>query len=603
MKRTTGDRNLDVEGEKKRSQQRRSSPRATIRPAKPRETAQVRFSDGRLLEGPVGTPLEEFIHALTWPASDPVVAALVDGVLRELTFPVVEDVDVMPITMSTFDGMRIYRRSLSFLLVTAVHELFPEAQVFVDHSVPFGGFYCHVEGREPFSAEELKALEAHMRRIVEEDAPITPKRMSLDEAMAFFQAQGEDALVRLLAQRRKESLTVYQLHDLCDCFHGYMVPSTGYLRYFALQPYPPGFILRFPLRSTPTVLQPARDYPLMAAVFREYREWEQVIGLEDVGALDAAIQQGRMNEVILIAEALHEQRISVIAQELAERKGEIRLVLIAGPSASGKTTFTKRLAVQLLANGVRPVAISLDDFFVDRERTPRDKDGNPDFEALNALDLELFNTTLLRLMEGQRVTLPHYDFRTGTRQPGETLSITPDHLILVEGIHGLNPDLVPSIPPDCTFRIYVSALTHLNLDRHNRVSTSDTRLIRRIVRDAATRGYTAQQTIAAWERVRNGEEKYIFPYQEHADVMFNSALVYELAVLKSFAEPLLLQIPPGTVERVEAERLLAFLDWFHPYPPDTIPSNSILREFIGGSILRDFRPWFQENEASSHTDA
>jgi uridine kinase len=335
-------------------------------------------------------------------------------------------------------------------------------------------------------------------------------------------------------------------------------------------------------------LQPFRDYPKLVSVFREYGQWMELMGVRDVGALNEAISGHRVRELVLVAEALHEQRVARIAEEIAIRQGQVRLVLIAGPSSSGKTTFSRRLSIQLLANGHRPFALELDNYFVDRDKTPRDEKGDYDFESLGALDVALFNDHLLRLLEGQEVTLPHYNFKTGLREVGQTVCLRSDHIILVEGIHGLNPDLVPQIPPEVAHRVYVSALTQLNIDKHNRVPTTDTRLIRRIVRDAAYRGYSAQQTIDRWRSVRRGEKRSIFPFQEHADVMFNSALLYELAVLKPFAEPLLLQVKPGTRAYVEGKRLLAFLEWFEPLAPDLVPDNSILREFVGGSILRDF---------------
>jgi len=293
--------------------------------------------------------------------------------------------------------------------------------------------------------------------------------------------------------------------------------------------------------------------------------------------------------VVLVAEALHEQRVARIAEEITARQGQVRLVLIAGPSSSGKTTFSKRLSIQLLANGLRPFALQLDNYFVDRDKTPRDDQGRYDFESLAALDVALFNDHLLRLLDGQEVTLPRYNFQTGLSGVGPTVRLRPDHIIIVEGIHGLNPGLVPNIPPEVVYRVYASALTQLNIDKHNRVPTTDTRLVRRIVRDAAHRGYSAQQTIERWGSVRRGEKRWIFPFQENADAMFNSALVYELAVLKPLAEPLLLQVKPGTRPYVEAKRLLAFLEWFEPLGPDLVPGNSILREFVGGSILWDFR--------------
>jgi uridine kinase len=556
--------------------------------AEPRETAQVWLDDGRVFEGPVGTPLEAFIRVASPAATIPTVAALINSELRELTYRVESDVEVTPITMAHSDGFRIYRRSLAFLLVTAVHELYPEATVYVDHSLTFGGYYCHVQEHEPFSAEELAWIEARMREIVAADEPIRKSRVPLSEAVSLFHARGDEDKVRLLNHRRKAYLTLYDLRGFRDYFHGYMVPSSGYLTVFALQAYPPGLALRFPRTSPPMELQPVVEYPKLLNVFREYGQWMELMGVRDVGSLNEAIAGERSRETILVAEALHEQRIARIADEISARQGEVRLVLIAGPSSSGKTTFAKRLSIQLLANGLRPFDLGLDNYFVERANTPRDELGEYDFEHLDALDVALFNDHLLRLLDGQQVTLPRYNFRTGKREEGQTVRLQPDHIIIVEGIHGLNPDLVPNVPSEVSYRIYVSALTQLNIDKHNRVPTTDTRLIRRIVRDAAYRGYSARETIDRWGSVRRGEKRWIFPFQEHADVMFNSALLYELAVLKPFAEPLLLQVKPGTRAYVEAKRLLAFLEWFEPLKPDLVPDNSILLEFVGGSILRDF---------------
>jgi uridine kinase len=335
-------------------------------------------------------------------------------------------------------------------------------------------------------------------------------------------------------------------------------------------------------------LQPMVDYPKLVSVFREYGEWMSLMGIHDVGSLNEVIASERVREVVLVAEALHEQRLARIAEEIASRQGQVRLVLVAGPSSSGKTTFSKRLGIQLLANGLRPFSLELDNYFVDREKTPRDEQGEYDYESLGALDVPLFNRDLLRLHNGEKVALPRYNFRTGLRETGDKVQLRPDHVIIVEGIHGLNPNLVPDVPPEVSYRIYVSALTQLNIDKHNRIPTTDTRMIRRIVRDASYRGYSAQQTIDRWGSVRRGEKRWIFPFQEHADVMFNSALLYELAVLKPFAAPLLLQVKSGTRAHVEAKRLMAFLEWFEPLAPDQVPDNSILREFVGGSILRDF---------------
>lgn len=565
---------------------------AGVFPAQPRATAQVKLADGRVYEAPVWTPLEAYIRAAAAdrPPRSPVVAALIDDELRELTYHIEKDVEVTSLGMDDRDGSRIYRRSLTFLLVTAARELFPEARISVDHSVTFGGYYCETANRPPFTPEELGRLEAHMRAIVAADEPIGKERVPLAEAVALFRARGDDDVVRLLTYRRKDYLVLYTLRGVRDYFHGYMVPSTGYLRYFALHPYPPGFILRFPPRAG-LELEPVVAYPKLMDVFREYGHTLRVLGVNNVAALNAAIQEGRTNEIILVAEALHAQRIAEIAAQIAQRRDQVRLVLMAGPSSSGKTTTSKRLAVQLLAHGIRPIAVELDSYFVDREQTPRDEQGNFNFEVLEALDLKLFNEHLLALMAGEEVTLPKFNFVAGKRETGATIRLGPDQILLVEGIHGLNPQLVPHIAAERVFRIYISALTQLNLDRYNRVPTTDTRLIRRIVRDARTRGYTAADTIGRWESVHRGERDFIFPYQENADVMFNSALVYELSALKPLVEPLLLQIKPGKPGYIEAKRLLAFLEWFEPIPAGPIPDTSILREFLGGSVLEHFEPW------------
>lgn len=562
--------------------------RETIFKARPRETAQVTLSDGQVLEGPLNTTIEEFIKASDMPTSPRPLACLVDGELRELTYHADRDLSVTVLTSATSDGMRVYRRSLSLLLIAAANELFPDATIIIDYGLNFGGLYCEVQGREAFSQEELDRLESRMRELVEQDLPIEKERISLDEARALFEQRGADDKLRLLKARRKPYLTIYNLNGYRDYLHGYMVPSTGYLELFSLEPYTEDFVLRYPRNTSPDQLRPCVDYPKLVNIFDQYGEWMAKLGLRDVGALNEAVLGEHRAEMILVAEALQEQRVAQIATMLEKLRSRVRLVLISGPSSSGKTTFSKRLAVQLRAQGIRPVALGLDDFMLSRSETPRDADGDYDYESLYSLDLELINDTMLRLMNGEEVTLPHYNFYSGDREEGHRLSITPEHILIIEGIHGLNPDLIPNVPAEKVFRIYVSALTQLNLDGHNRVATTDTRLLRRIVRDARTRGYTAKDTINRWPKVRAGEHKWIFPYQENADIMFNSALAYELAVIKPIAVPQLLQIEPGIPEHIEAKRLLSFLQWFEPCPPDLIPDNSLLREFVGGSILRDY---------------
>ena len=562
---------------------------AVIREVKKRETVQIHLPDNGNLEGPRGSQLETFLKVLTPPA--PIVGAVVNGELRELTYPIEMDSRVRPVTMGSADGMRIYRRSLTFLLAAAFEELHPDASLTVDHSVSSGGYYCEVSDHDPLTKGELQKVEDRMQEFVDEDLPFAKTVTSVDEAIEHFTKKGNKDKVRLLTHRKKPHLVLYQLKSHRDYHHGYMVPSTGYLRWFALDKTSNGFTLRFPRRHEPTKLLPLPDYSKLLDTFREYGRWLHTLGISSIGTLNDAILAGRAREVILVSEALHEGRIAEIAARLSKEHGATRLILVAGPSASGKTTFSKRLSVQLLVRGLSPFPLELDHYFVDRDKTPVDENGEYDYESLQALDLEQLNHDLQKLIRGERVHLPDYNFITGRREPGEEVQLAPDQLIILEGIHGLNPELIPEIPSENTFRVYVSALTQLNLDSLNRVSTTDTRLIRRIVRDAARRGYSAAETIRRWESVRRGEKRYIFPFQENADVMFNSALMYEGSALAPLAEPLIRQVPFGTEEHVEAKRLLTFLDWFMPIDTRLIPDNSIMREFIGGSILEEFTPW------------
>ena len=557
----------------------------------PRPTVEVHLPDGRVLSGPRGETVGNFLKALEDGSAPPIVGAIVNGELRELSYRIELDARVAPLTMGTADGMRIYRRSLTFLLEVAFEQLYPGATLTVDHSVASGGYFCQVSGREPLSQEELERLEEKMRELVEADLPFRREEIPLEEAIRLFKEEGLEDKARLLAHRRKDYLTVYRVKGHTDYHHGYMTPSTGYLRWFALTLTGEGFTLRFPRRHAPTQLLPMPDYPKLLVAFRQYGDWLARLNISSVGALNEAIQHNRVREVILVSEALHEGQISSIAAQIANQKHQARVILIAGPSSSGKTTFSKRLSVQLLARGLSPFPLEMDNYFINRDETPLDEEGNPDFESVNALNRRRLSEDLRRLIAGEEVQLPHYNFLTGKSEAGETVRLHPDQIIVLEGIHGLNPALIEGLPARQAFRIYVSCLTQLNLDRHNRVSTTDTRLLRRVVRDARERGYSAMTTLQRWESVRRGEKRYIFPYQENADVMFNSALVYELSALKPLAEPLLRQVPFGSPEYVEAKRLLAFLEWFEPLDSDLIPDNSILREFIDQSILRDFKLW------------
>ncbi|NDJ75193.1 MAG: nucleoside kinase [Chloroflexi bacterium] len=564
--------------------------------AEPRTSVHVTFPDGTVLEGPVGTTLETFVQA--YEVDDPArgklsVAALVDGVLRELTMPVVRDVNIQPIHTDSGDGGRVYRRSLAFLLTVATAELFPGVQVIIDYAVPSGAFFCRLRNREPFTASELEAIKERMHEIVVANEPIERQEIPLAEAIRIFSECGDDDKVRLLEFRHKDYLTVYKLRDEMDYFYGYMVPHAGYLTLFNILPEEDGFVLLYPRRESPTVIQPYAPSPQLPEVFRQTQEWLSLLGIEDIGNLNQAIRDGHARELVLVNEALHEQHIAHIASKISDhyRQDGARLVLIAGPSSSGKTTFSKRLAIQLVAHGLTPYTLEMDNYFVERHLTPLDENGEYDFEALEAVDLPLFNEHLAALTESRKVQLPHFDFVTGTRSFQEQFTqLSADQILIIEGIHGLNPGLVQSIPTERTYRIYVSALTQLNIDRHNRVPTTDVRLTRRIVRDARRRGYSALETLSRWESVRRGEKRNIFPYQENADIMFNSALLYELAVLRPLAEPLLLQIEPRQPHYVEARRLLSILSWLKPMEAKVVPDNSLLREFVGGSILRDYSP-------------
>jgi len=557
-----------------------------------RSSVEIHLPDGRVLSGPRGAQVGHFLGTLEFEAE--LIAAIVNSDLRELTYPITIESRVIPVTMSDPDGARIYRRSLTFLLEMAFTDLYPDGVLFVDHSVASGGYYCQVTGRKPLSESEIEALKIHMQELVKSDLPFERMEVPIKDAIQYFHSRGYEDKVRLLSYRRKDYLTLYRLGERMDYHHGYMVPSTGYLKWFDLIFIEGGFTLRYPRRHKPNELLPMPEYPKLLGTFLQYGDWLGKLGIENVGALNNAIQSGRSDQVVLVSEAFHENNLARIASQIVNQLERSRLILIAGPSSAGKTTTSRRLTVQLLALGVSPFPLELDNYFVDRDRTPPGEDGKPDFEAIEALDLPLLADQLQRLIRGEEVQLPRYNFKTGLREDGELIRLKNRQPIILEGIHGMDPRLLPADLSGAAFRIYVSALTQLNLDRHNRVATTDTRLVRRIVRDARERGYTAAQTIARWESVRRGEKRHIFPFQENADVMFNSALVYELAALKPFAEPLLRQVPHGTPEYIEAKRLLAFLEWFLPLDISLVPGTSIVREFLGGSILQNFTIWKEQ---------
>jgi uridine kinase len=557
----------------------------------PSDQIEIHLPDGRTLRGPRGATVASLLQPVAAEFPAPLVGAVVNGELQELTHPLDREADIRPVTMAEADGARIYRRSLTFLLEAAFSRRFPGILLYIDHSLTSGGYFCNVWRRPPLTPVELQELEAEMRRLVAQDLPFVGRETAVEEAIAFFEGRNDLDKARLMRHRRKATITLYRFGDYVDYHHGFMVPSSGYLKWFALTAMDGGFALRYPRQHAATKLAPLTESPKLLAAFRQYGAWLERLGISSVGALDDAIQAGRSREIILVSEALHEQLIAEIARQIADRRSQARLVLISGPSSSGKTTFSRRLAVQLLALGLSPFALELDNYFIDRDRTPRDAAGQFDYETIDALDLAQLGDHLGRLLAGEEVQLPRYSFQAGRQEAGDVIRLRPEQLIILEGIHGLNPRLIPAALAAQSFKIYASALTQLNLDRHNRVSTTDTRLIRRIVRDARDRGYNAADTISRWESVRRGEKLHVFPYQENADVMFNSALAYELAVLGPLAEPLLRQVERGTPAFVEARRLLAFLDWFLPVKVEWVPDNSILREFVGGSILKDFKLW------------
>ena len=569
----------------------RQVPEATtsaIRPSAPRPTVQARFPDGRIFEAPPGTMLAGLL-AVAQNDRDPAVAAIVDGRLTDLTRTLEHDSAVTPVLTSDDDGARIYRRSLALLLVAGLSEVMPDVHLSIDHaSIDAAALFCRVMDRAPLTQEELDQVAARMHEIVEENAPITRIATTVEAAVRLFEARGQEDTARLLSHRTKPSLHLYELRGRREYFPGPMVPSAGMLKHFALHAYPPAFMLQYPHHDRPDRLPPLARYPKLFAAYEEQQKHLETLRLRGAGELNDAIMAGRVAETSLVAEAFHEARIASIAGAIAGSRQRLKVVLIAGPSSSGKTTFSKRLAIQLLASGLRPFPLALDDYFLDRDRTPSDERGHVDFERLDALDLPLFDDQIVQLCAGDRVELPHYNFRSGKRQTGPSVQLADEQVLVVEGIHGLNPDLVRSLPADRVFRIFVAPLTPVNLERYNRVSTRDTRLVRRIVRDAATRGYDAVETLKRWPSVVAGEKRHIYPFHENSDAMFNSSLGHELAILRPLAEPLLLQVRPESPEWLEANRLLALLQWFRPVSRDVVPTNSILREFIGGSVLDTF---------------
>lgn len=539
---------------------------------------------------------------------DDIILGIVNGRLRELNKKIKSDCELSFVTTADRDGRRTYRRSVVLLLQRAIYDVYGSmTQLHVMHSLG-EGYYCQLEkavecadsqqekynedtdqgsrenSEKSVTEHDIDRIVCSMYSFVEKDLPITKHSEKTQYAEQLFKEKGLHDKERLLHYRRSSRVNLYELDGVVDYFYGFMAPSTGMLKYFDIVPYESGFVLLFPGANSRSV-EPLVTSNKLFHTLDDSREWSKMLGIGTIGSLNDAIAAGRGQEIMLLQEALMEQKIGNLAAQIASDDKK-KFVMIAGPSSSGKTSFANRLSIQLIAKGRKPHPLSLDDYYVDRELCPKHPDGSFDFECLESIDVKLFNEDMNRLLKGEAVHMPSFNFKTGKREyRGRKLVLGPDDILVIEGIHGLNDRLSQLIPPEHKFKIYISALTQLNIDEHNPLSTTDERLIRRIVRDARTRGTNAMETIAMWPSVRKGERENIFPFQEQADVMFNSALVYELAVLKVYAEPLLFGIERDCPEYLEAKRLLKLLDYFLPMPADGIPNNSLLREFVGGSCF------------------
>lgn len=517
-----------------------------------------------------------------------IILAYVNNKLRELFKRVEKDCSIRFVTTAEDAGHKTYIRGMILIMLKAFYAEFGAdnvKKVTVEYSIG-DGLYCDYEGKVPLDKDRLEAVKSRMADLVERDIPFMKRSIGTDDAIELFRQYRMYDKERLFKYRRVSKANIYSLDGFEDYYYGYMPPSTRTLKYFDLQPYDAGFLLLLPNEKAPTVVEPFVPHKKLFYTLKQSNEWSKMMGLENVGALNDIISQGKINDLILVQEALQEEKISKIAEAIKNSEGK-KFIMIAGPSSSGKTTFSHRLSIQLKAHGLKPHPIAVDNYFVNRDQTPRDEKGNYNFESLHAIDLEQFNKDMTDLMEGKTVDLPVYNFITGLREyKGNYTTLGTDDILVIEGIHGLNDALSYSLPRESKYKIYISALTQLNIDEHNRIPTTDGRLIRRMVRDARTRGTSGQMTISMWPSVRRGEEENIFPFQEDADIMFNSALIYELAILKQYAEPILFGIDRNSPEYVEAKRLLKFLDYFIGTPSEAVPKNSILKEFVGGSCFK-----------------
>lgn len=533
---------------------------------------------------PLGTSLLEISQDLNIQLKNRVCGAIVNHQVKELSFCVVKPKRVEFFDVSHPDGIRLYIRSLIFVLYAAVKEAFPHVSLRIQKGIS-NGYFCELNGLErKITKKDISAIIKEMKSLISEDIPFVKKELLTEEVIDILMRQGLEEKALLFEQQGNLFSSLYFLKDLGNYFYGHLLPSTGYITHFGLISYFDGLLLQIPKPVDFSQLQDVQKLNKLFEIHQEHKNWADILNVSTISQLNSFTLQKHGGDIIKISEALHEKKIAEIANIIHQRNGDVKLVLVAGPSASGKTTFSKRLGVQLAVNGLRPYQISLDNYFVNRKNTPLDEQGNPDFEALEAIDIEFFNQQLLELFEGKMVQLPKFDFNRGKRYVnGDKLQLKVGDILIIEGIHGMNPNLLPGIDPKNTFKIFISALTQISFDEHTHISTADNRLIRRIIRDNQYRSYRAADTIRRWPSVRRGEERNIFPFQENADVMFNSATLYELGVLKKYAEPLLKLVLENQREYAEATRLLKFLSYFKPIDDEEIPPTSLLREFLGGS--------------------
>lgn len=532
----------------------------------------------------MGITLDEIARDQNIQLKTPVCGALVNNKLKELSFSIVKSKNVEFVDMIHPDGRRMYIRSLLFVFYAAVNELYPEAKMSIEHGIS-NGYYAEMKGLgRDLTETDIFAIDQAMKEIILRDYPFEKLGLPTEEAVAMIRAQGLESKANLFEQQGTLYSYLYRMNGLVNYFYGHLLPSAGYITNFGLELYYEGLLLKVPHPDDYKTLQDSLRQNKLFSIYQEHKDWAEILQVATISDLNRFILNGKAGDIIKISEALHEKKIAEIANRISQSRDTVKLVLVAGPSSSGKTTFSKRLGVQLAVNGLWPLQISLDDYFVDREHTPRDENGEYDFEALAAIDVSFFNAQLLDLLEGKRINIPKFNFLTGQRYfDGHYLELKPGHVLIIEGIHGLNPDLLPEIDPSLTYKIFLSALTQVSVDEHTHISTSDNRLIRRMIRDSKYRGYPAHETIKRWPLVRKGEERNIFPFQENADIMFNSATLYELAVLKKYAEPLLQSVTENRDEYSESTRLLKFLSYFKPMDDSEIPPTSLLREFLGGS--------------------